>query len=115
MRTLYGATPIDRTGYPDMLITYRVRVVARYAADVQLKTNVPASAPYDPAAISSQWDTSAVEWDTTTEAFGQTLTLIYDAEGRNANEAAQFARAIFECERKNAALPLPDMLAVFPE
>jgi len=41
--------------------------------------------------------------------------VIYDAEGRNANEAARFARSIFECELKRAALPLPDTLTVFPE
>ena len=62
-----------------------------------------------------EWDTSAVDWRTAEEPFGRTLTVIYDAEGRNAHEAAQFARAIFECERKRAALPFPDMLAAFPD
>ena len=73
----------------------------------------------------SQWDTSAVHWnaleaaDVGTDpgvdavAPWQTLTVIYDAEGRNAAEAGRFARAIFERERKRAALPLPEALAVF--
>jgi hypothetical protein len=66
------------------------------------------------------WDTSAVYWNTSEgpvigTGVAQTLTVLYEAEGRNATEAAQFARAIFECERKRAALPLPIMLAVFPE
>ena len=46
---------------------------------------------------------------------GQTLTVIYEAEGRNASEAARFARAIFEWEWRRTTLPLPVMLAVFPE
>jgi hypothetical protein len=68
-----------------------------------------------------EWDTSAVYWEVSdgSQAFadddGQTLTVIYEAEGRNEKEAALFARAIFECEWKRTALPLPVMLAVFPE
>lgn len=96
------------------MTTHRVRVVARYPTNSPLTTRVLATVPSDPA-DDAVWDTSAVEWDTTTEPYGQTLTAIYDAEGRDATQATLFARAIFECERKRANLPLPDMLAVFPE
>lgn len=101
-----------------MLPTYRVRVVARYAPGVQVTHRLHAS--QNLPETGAEWDTSAVHW-TTSDAcavdakFAQTLTLVYDAEGRNAAEAALFARAIFECERKRAALPVPVMLAVFPE
>ena len=123
MRTLYGATLVDWKGYADMLRTYRVRVIANYAPGVQLMRCSHPSRPSDLADVGPAWDTSAVRWDkcegAAGRAFGapagQTLTVIYDAEGRNENEAARFARAIFECELKRAALPLPDTLAVFPE
>jgi hypothetical protein len=106
-----------------MLRTYRVRVVAHYAPGVQLMRCSHPSRPSDLADARPEWDTSALRWDTSEGAAGrafgapagQTLTVIYDAEGRNATEAARFAHAIFECERKHAALPAPDMLAVFPE
>lgn len=123
MRTLHGATLVDWTGYPVMLHTYRVRVLAYYAREVELMRCVHASRPSDLTDARPEWDTSAVHWTASEEAagndfgtdVGQTLTVIYDAEGRNANEAARFAHAIFECERKRAAFPVPDMLAVFPE
>lgn len=101
-----------------MFPTFRVRVVARYAPGVQLTSRHPAEA-------AAGWETSAVHWTASDSGadldrgvgidFAQTLTLVYDAEGRNATEAAQFARAIFERERQRAALPAPVMLAVFPE
>jgi hypothetical protein len=99
-----------------MLPTYRVRVVARYLPDVQLMGRVDASSVSDVTDARPEWDTTAVHWDRSSGTdVAQTLTVIYEAEGRNPREAAQFARAIFECERKRAALPLPAMLAVFPE
>jgi hypothetical protein len=45
----------------------------------------------------------------------QTVTAIYEAEGRNAEEAARFAQAIFEWEWRRTSWPLPVMLAVFPD
>lgn len=119
MRTPRGATLVGRWGYSDMLPTYRVRVVARYSPDAPLMRRVYASRAADLADARPEWDTSAVHWTTTEERSGtdagQTLTVIYEAEGRNVIEATQFARAIFECEQNRAALPLPVMLAVIPE
>jgi hypothetical protein len=106
-----------------MLPTHRVRVVARLRSGVQSLGCADGTHPSDPRDASPEWDTSAVYWETSEGSagpfigidVGQTLTVIYEAEGRNAREAALFARAIFEWEWKRAALPLPTMLAVFPE
>jgi hypothetical protein len=106
-----------------MLPTHRVRVVARLRSDVQVFVSADAAHRSDPRQPSPEWDTSAIYWDTSEGSeqpvrgidVGQTLTVIYEAEGRNASEAALFARAIFEWEWKRTTLPLPTMLAVFPE
>jgi hypothetical protein len=123
MRTPVGATPVDAPGYPDMLPTHRVRVVARLSSDVQRLGCSDASHPSDPRDGTLEWDTSAVYWERS-ERFrgpvfgtnlGQTLTVVYEAEGRDASEAARFARAIFEWEWKRTALPAPVVLAVVPD
>jgi hypothetical protein len=106
-----------------MLPIHRVRVVARLGPDVQLWGRADAAYASDPRDPWPQWDTSAVYWETSQASarpvfgvdVGQTLTVIYEAEGRNASEAARFARAIFEWEWRRTTLPLPVMLAVFPE
>jgi hypothetical protein len=106
-----------------MLPTHRVRVVARLRSDVQLWSCAHADHASDPVDAGRQWDTSAVYWETSEGSarpvfgidVGQTLTVIYEAEGRDASEAALFARAIFEWEWKRTTLPLPVMLVVFPE
>jgi hypothetical protein len=104
-----------------MFLTFRVRVVARFRSDVQVLDR--ATHTVDVTSAPPDWDTSAVDWNTTVGPpgpllgtdLGRTLTVIYEAEGRTATEAARFARAIFECEWKRAEFPPPIMLAVFPE
>jgi hypothetical protein len=104
------------------MLSFRVRVIARYPTDVQLWSCVQDRQPPHPSEP-LHWETSAVQWNTHVgpdmgpyagEPW-QTLTVVYDVEGRNAEEASRFAHAIFECERQRAALPAPATLAVFPE
>lgn len=122
MRTPRRATLDGRMGYADMLSTYRVRVVALYPSDVRFMRRLRASNPPAFGCDAPEWDTSAIDWHTSEKAagpdggdIGQTLTIIYEVEGRNASEAAQFARAVFDWERRRAALPLPVSLAAFPD
>jgi hypothetical protein len=106
-----------------MLPTHRIRIIARLCSNAQSVGRTRAVDPSDFSKAPPDWDTSAVYWETSEAAIGpvfgtdlgQTLTVIYDAEGRDSREAALFARAIFEWEWKRTALPPPATLAVFPE
>ncbi|MGO9908524.1 MAG: hypothetical protein ACLP4R_01790 [Solirubrobacteraceae bacterium] len=87
---------------------YRVDVVASYPLDADI-LGAFARAPKTPAGIPS-FETTALDWiveeSVMIPPLRQTLTVPYEVEGRNEDEARQFALAIFEQERRR--VPLPD-------
>jgi hypothetical protein len=89
---------------------YRVKVVASYRPEVDLM-RILAEMPREPGATPGipHIETTGEDWRINEDALippgRQTLTVTYEAEGRDEGEARRFAIAIFELEARRAALP----------
>jgi hypothetical protein len=92
---------------------YRIDVVASYRRDVEL-FRILANMPREPGVLPGvpHIETTAEDWEITEDAHvaptRQTLTVTYEAEGRDEDEARRFALAIFAQESRRAALPEPE-------
>ena len=89
---------------------YHVDVVASYPKDVHpsgLLAALPQKSPGIP-----DLETTAVNWvieeSVLIPPLRQTMTVTYEVEGRDVDEAGQFALAIFAAESQRAGLPDPE-------